>query len=129
MTARVSMLLKSRASLTCFRVYFLPGRAKDLSSVYVKCFQLLPDFICICIFSTSFNPPPGTVHNSHFKTGRVGAELFRADGLTTNSNRHNEAKQQVSATLRTCTYIPTDDHPETSEIKQAPYDKIDAARS
>jgi len=32
MTPRVSMLLKSRASLTCFRAYFLPGRAKDLSA-------------------------------------------------------------------------------------------------
>ena len=31
-TARVSMLLKSRASLTCFRACFLPGRAKDLSA-------------------------------------------------------------------------------------------------
>jgi len=32
MTARFSMLLKSRASLTCFRVCFLPGRANDLST-------------------------------------------------------------------------------------------------
>ena len=32
MTARVSMLLKSRASLTCFRDCFLPGRARDLSA-------------------------------------------------------------------------------------------------
>jgi len=32
MTARVSMLLKSRASLICFRARFLPGRAKDLSA-------------------------------------------------------------------------------------------------
>ena len=32
MTARVSMLLKSRASLTFFRVCFLHGRAKDLST-------------------------------------------------------------------------------------------------
>jgi len=31
-TASVSMLLKSRASLTCFRACFLPGRAKDLSA-------------------------------------------------------------------------------------------------
>jgi len=31
LTARVSML-KSRASLTCFRACFLPGRAKDLSA-------------------------------------------------------------------------------------------------
>jgi len=30
--ARVSMSLKSRASLTCFRACFLPGRAKDLSA-------------------------------------------------------------------------------------------------
>jgi len=27
MTARVSVLLKSRASLTCFQACFLPGRA------------------------------------------------------------------------------------------------------
>jgi hypothetical protein len=31
-TARVSMLLRSRASLTCFRACFLPGRARDLSA-------------------------------------------------------------------------------------------------
>jgi len=32
MTARVSMLLKCRASLTFFRAYFLPGRTKNLSA-------------------------------------------------------------------------------------------------
>ena len=32
MTASVLMLLKQRASLTCFRACFLPGRAKDLSA-------------------------------------------------------------------------------------------------
>ena len=32
MTVRVSMLLKSRTSLTCFRACFLPGRAKILSA-------------------------------------------------------------------------------------------------
>jgi len=32
MTARVSMLLKSRPSLTFFRACFLPGRAKNLSA-------------------------------------------------------------------------------------------------
>ena len=32
MTARFSILLKSRASLTCFRACFLPVRAKDLSA-------------------------------------------------------------------------------------------------
>jgi len=32
MMARVSMLLKSRASLACFGACFLPGRAKDLSA-------------------------------------------------------------------------------------------------
>ena len=32
MTTRISVLLKSRASLTCFRACFLPGRAKDLSA-------------------------------------------------------------------------------------------------
>ena len=32
MTARVSMLLKSRASLTCFRACFLLGLDKDLSA-------------------------------------------------------------------------------------------------
>ena len=32
MTTRVSMLLKSRASLTCFRACFLPSRVKDLKA-------------------------------------------------------------------------------------------------
>ena len=32
MTALVSMLFKSRLSLTCFRACFIPGRAKDLSA-------------------------------------------------------------------------------------------------
>jgi len=32
MTVCVSMLLKSRASLICFRVCFLPGRAKNVSA-------------------------------------------------------------------------------------------------
>jgi len=32
LTPRVSMLLKSLASLTCFRACFLPGRAKGLSA-------------------------------------------------------------------------------------------------
>ena len=32
MTAHVSMLLNSRAPLTCFRACFLPGRAKGLSN-------------------------------------------------------------------------------------------------
>jgi len=32
MTARVSILLKLRAALTCFRACFLPGRAMDLSA-------------------------------------------------------------------------------------------------
>jgi len=31
LTSRVSMLLKSRASLICFRASFLPGPANDLS--------------------------------------------------------------------------------------------------
>jgi len=32
MIARISMLLKSRASLTCFRACFRPDQAKDLSA-------------------------------------------------------------------------------------------------
>ena len=35
MTARFSILLKSRASLTCFGACFLPGRDKDLSAPQV----------------------------------------------------------------------------------------------
>ena len=37
MTARVSMLLKSRASLKCFRACFFPGRANDLSAPPCVC--------------------------------------------------------------------------------------------
>ena len=44
MTARVSILLKSRASLACFRACFLPGRAKNISAhrVQVSFFFVLP---------------------------------------------------------------------------------------
>jgi len=41
MTARVSMLLESRSSLTCFRACFSPGRAKDLSAPRVLLLLLL----------------------------------------------------------------------------------------
>jgi len=37
LTARVSMLLKSRASLTSLRDFILPGRAKDLSAPWSMC--------------------------------------------------------------------------------------------
>jgi len=40
MTAHASMLLKSRAPLTCFRACFLPGRAKDLSAPRYLCYML-----------------------------------------------------------------------------------------
>jgi len=39
MTARVSMSLKSRASLTCFRACFLPARAKYLSAPRYCCIK------------------------------------------------------------------------------------------
>ena len=66
MTARVSMLLKSRASLTCFRAFFLPGRAKDLSAprqnshyieyilpvLQLKQYLLILTFVFPCIAST-----------------------------------------------------------------------------
>ena len=45
MTARVSMLLKPRASLTCFRACFLPGRAKDLSAPGIMCVC-----VCVCVY-------------------------------------------------------------------------------
>ena len=59
MTARVSMLLKSRTSLTSFRVCFLPGRAKDLSSPrYMKedrnCglpFRIQTSYACIYVYN------------------------------------------------------------------------------
>jgi len=40
MTARISMLLKSRAFLTCFWACFLPGRAKDVSAPWYLPTQL-----------------------------------------------------------------------------------------
>jgi len=48
LTASVSMLLKSRASLTCFRACFLSGRATELSAprylnnINLKIYELLP---------------------------------------------------------------------------------------
>ena len=61
MTVRVSMLLKSRESLTCFRACFLPGRAKDLSAPrYTQLDrkqERLTHYVKGCIFLQS-----GTIH-------------------------------------------------------------------
>jgi len=46
MTAHVSMLLKSHASLTCFRDCFLPDRAKDLSA-HRYCSEFLNDSLSL----------------------------------------------------------------------------------
>ena len=51
MTARVSMLLKSRASLTCFRACFLPGHAKNLPApryMQIGFHFCVPKFYLIC---------------------------------------------------------------------------------
>jgi len=56
LTARVSMLLKSRASLTCFRACFLPGRAKDLSAPpYNNTAECHSRNACARIVTTIFN--------------------------------------------------------------------------
>jgi len=48
-TARVSIFLRSRASLTCFRACFLPGRAKDLSAPrYAHC--LCTSYVSVAMF-------------------------------------------------------------------------------
>ena len=48
MTARVSMLLISRASLTCFQACFLPGRAKDLSPPPYLVFETACKIYSLC---------------------------------------------------------------------------------
>ena len=81
MTARVSMLLKSRASLTCFRACFLPGWAKDLSAprynitdfwvlilpgAIKKKRESLPE-ITVSIFHLSIYMPVCKTRHSHYK--------------------------------------------------------------
>ena len=68
MTARVSTLLKSRASLTCFRACFLPVRAKDLSAP--RCYTHISD----CVHTVYELPllPDNTVSETFLhKTGEV----------------------------------------------------------
>jgi len=53
MTARISMLLKSRSSLTCFRASFLPGRSKDLSALrYLSETQTVIEIGCLVLRSS-----------------------------------------------------------------------------
>ena len=62
MTARVSILLKSRVSLTCLRAYFLPGRAKDLSAprhlitVHANWIRLVSAFASIECYESFYSP-------------------------------------------------------------------------
>jgi len=56
MTARVSMLLKSPASLSCFRACFFPVRAKDLSAPGgSRSQELLPPDVAQWLSFTSTN--------------------------------------------------------------------------
>jgi len=54
MTARASMLLKLRASLTCSRASFLPGRAKDLSALRYLLIPSISNLVVGC--GWSLNP-------------------------------------------------------------------------
>ena len=60
MTTRVSMLLKSRASLTCLRACFLPGRAEDLSEPRYS-YLLTYLFTCVTYSLTYLLTPWSTV--------------------------------------------------------------------
>ena len=56
MIARVLMVLKSRASLICFRACFLPGRAKDGTNVCLDSTRKSSDYpskrMCLDVHST-----------------------------------------------------------------------------
>ena len=74
MTARVSMLLKSRASLTCFRVCFLPCRAKDLSAaLYIACLVILKLFsVLTAVRNIAIN-----INADHFQRIYISFFLWR----------------------------------------------------
>ena len=74
MTARVSMLLKSRASLTCFRVCFLPGRAKDLSAQRVLQYMQQPSLWHR--ISLLFREECEGTHHKSYKGGRRTAPFI-----------------------------------------------------
>ena len=86
MTLRISVLLKSRVSLTCFRACFLPGRAKDLSAPryffkvhlnislpsvprYLKWFLSFrfnhQNVICVCVFFHTHHIPSSSPPRFH----------------------------------------------------------------
>jgi len=76
MTARVSMLLKSFASLTCFRACFLPGRAKDLSAPRYCIHPIRKDVnnsphkeVCMCVYIYIYTH---THTHTHTRGGAVG---------------------------------------------------------
>ena len=69
MTARISMFLKLRASVTCFRAGVLPGWAKDLSApwfkpqrnnkiIYYK--NVVNIYVCIYIYIYIYISRPGS---------------------------------------------------------------------
>jgi len=70
------MLLKSRASLTCFRACFLPGRAKDLSALRYRTFLSL----VITIFDTA-----GLCHLPHTPQKTILYHLTCSKALITTS--------------------------------------------
>ena len=73
MTARVSMLLKSRAYLTCFRACFLPGRAKDLSASGIM-LLLFNHHLRILEHPKIYNNLHDTARKLHFQLKNLGGK-------------------------------------------------------
>ena len=77
-SARVSILLKSRASLTCFRACLLPGQAKDLSAFRYLLFLI--DFNRTSNFLDRFSNYPQMSNCT--KICPLWVELFHKDWQT-----------------------------------------------
>ena len=99
MTARVSMLLKSRASLICFRVCFLPGRAKDLSAPRV-CFVLFSQQAEVVV-------PSGIISSVSISQTECVYCTVRDEDVTqvTESMRNVSAKIHACRIIILCVYL------------------------
>jgi len=110
MKGRASMLLKSCASLKCFRACFLPGRAKDLSATRYM--------ILMKILTSNYHWIFAQINSSCLKAIFFGFPPVKLNVCHTNSDQVLEQSRPVKARQYFKLYMQISSISKNSQVKK-----------
>jgi len=105
MTARVSMLLKSRASVTCFRACFFPGRAKNLSAPRYNHTQHTRS-IHVYVYNMTLKNKNKQYRDIQVATINKHSEQFCCNNQSTSNHIHLPQRRRKFSVLQQAVCIP-----------------------